>query len=125
MEYLKDQLTQNVIGAAIEVHRHLGPGLLESAYQACLSYERQKQGFKVEREVPLPIIYKALELSQGYRIDLLVENELVIETKTVEELTEVHLAQILTYLKFGKYKRGLLLNFNVKMMVDGIQRVSL
>ena len=121
---MTDQLTQKVIGAAIEVHRHLGPGLLESAYQACLSYELQSQGYKVIREVLIPVTYKDLDLSQGYRIDLLVENELVIETKTVEELTEVHLAQILTYLKFGKYKRGLLLNFNVKMMVDGIQRVS-
>lgn len=122
---MTDNLTQKVKGAAIEVHRHLGPGLLESAYQACLSYELQSQGFKVDREVPMPISYKDLDISQGYRIDLLVENELVIETKTVEELSEVHLAQILTYLKFGRYKRGLLLNFNVKMMVEGIQRVSL
>lgn len=122
---MNDSLTHKVIGAAIEVHRHLGPGLLESAYQKCLEYELMIAGISVLREVFLPLKYKTLELDQAYRIDLLVENELVIETKTVEELNDIHLAQILTYLKFGKFKRGLLINFREKLLVDGIQRVSL
>ncbi|MEB2778425.1 GxxExxY protein [Algoriphagus sp. D3-2-R+10] len=122
---MNDPLTQKVIGAAIEVHRHLGPGLLESAYQKCLEYELVNLGFSVIRELILPITYKELNISQAYRIDLLVENELVIETKTTEKLNEIHLAQILTYLKFGNYNRGLLINFREKLLVNGIRRVSL
>ena len=115
-------LSYKVIGLAIEVHRQLGPGLLESAYQACLLYELQKAGLKVEREIPLPIHYKEIKLEQGYRIDLLVENKLVIELKTVEEFTSVHHAQILTYLKLGKYPLGLLINFNSKILKNNIKR---
>lgn len=122
---IEDHLTKQVIGAAIEVHRHLGPGLLESSYQKCLEYELVKRGLSVRREVPVSINYKELLVEYGYRIDLLVNDELVIETKTVDELNDIHLAQILTYLKFGFFKRGLLLNFKVLKMVDGIQRVSL
>jgi GxxExxY protein len=122
---IEDLLTKQVIGAAIEVHRHLGPGLLESSYQKCLQYELEKRGFLVKREVPVSINYKELLVENGYRIDLLVNGELVIETKTVEELNDIHLAQILTYLKFGGFKRGLLLNFKVLKLIDGIQRVSL
>lgn len=118
------QLSTLVIGRAIEVHRALGPGLLESAYQECLFYELQQIGLHVEREKPLPIIYKEIRLEQGYRIDLLVEGELVVEMKTVETLTDVHFAQILTYLRLGHFPLGLLINFNVKMLRDGIKRFS-
>jgi GxxExxY protein len=122
---MEDLLTKQVIGAAIEVHRHLGPGLLESSYQKCLQYEIEQRGLSVRREVPVSVKYKELLVENGYRIDLLVNDELVIETKTVEELNDIHLAQILTYLKFGGFKRGLLLNFKVLKRIDGIQRVSL
>ena len=115
-------LTYKVIGLAIEVHRNLGPGLLESAYQACLIYELKKANLKVEKELPLPIQYKEIKLEQGYRIDLLIENKLVIELKTVEEFTTVHYAQILTYLKLGKYPLGQLINFNSKILKNNIKR---
>lgn len=115
-------LSYKVIGLAIEVHRTLGPGLLESAYQAYLIYELQKAGLKVEKEIPLPINYKQIKLEQGYRIDLLIEDKLVIELKTVEEFTSVHFAQILTYLKLGNYPLGLLINFNSKILKNNIKR---
>lgn len=115
-------LSYKVIGLAIEVHRELGPGLLESAYQTCLFYELQKAGLKVEKEVSLPITYKEIELDHGYRIDLLVEDKLVIELKTVESYTTVHFAQILTYLKLGKYPYGLLINYNSKILRNNIKR---
>lgn len=115
-------LSYKVIGLAIEVHRNLGPALLESAYQACLVYELQKVGLKVEKEVGLPIKYKEIKLDQGYRMDLLIENILVIELKTVEEFTPVHFAQILTYLKLGNYPLGLLINFNSKILKNNIKR---
>jgi GxxExxY protein len=116
-------ISYRVIECAIEVHKALGPGLLESAYQECLRYEINGSGLYVEREKPMPIIYKGVKLEHGYRIDLLVENRLVIETKTVEQLSEVHLAQILTYLKLGNYKFGLLMNFHVALLKDGLKRV--
>ncbi|HSD07416.1 GxxExxY protein [Flavobacterium sp.] len=115
-------LSYKVIGLAIEVHRELGPGLLESAYQQCLYYEIKKAGLKVEKEITLPIIYKDIELDQGYRIDLLVEDKLVIELKTVESYTSVHFAQILTYLKLGNYPFGLLINYNSKILRNNIKR---
>lgn len=115
-------LSYKVIGLAIEVHRQLGPGLLVSAYQACLIYELQKAGLKVEKEIPLPIKYKEISLDQGYRIDLLIEDKLVIELKTVEDFTSVHFAQILTYLKLGKYPLGLLMNYNSKILKNNIKR---
>jgi len=117
-----NELTEKVIGLAIEVHRNLGPGLLESAYQECLLYEIKKLGLKVEKEKPLPIVYKEIKLEQGYRIDLLIEDRLVIEIKTVEFFNDVHTAQILTYLKLGGYSTGLLINFNTKMLKNGIKR---
>ncbi len=120
-----DKLTEQVIGLAIEVHRHLGPGLLESAYQECLYYELQKANLKVERELKLPIKYKEIKLDHGYRIDLLIENQLVIELKTVETFTDVHKAQILTYMRLGNYKTGLLINFNTKLLSKGIKRFVL
>jgi len=118
-------LTEKVIGLAIEVHRHLGPGLLESAYKECLFYEMKKSGLTVESEKPFPLVYKEIKLDQGYRIDLLVENKLVIELKTVEAFTDVHFAQILTYMKLGNYSTGLLINFNTKMLKQGIKRFKL
>ena len=117
-----NEITDKVIGLAIEVHRHLGPGLLESAYKECLFYELKKSNIAVELEKPLPIIYKEIRLEQGYRIDLLVENKIFIELKTVENFTNVHFAQILTYMKLGNYSTGLLINFNTKMLKEGIKR---
>jgi GxxExxY protein len=118
-----NELSKTIIGCAIEVHRQLGPGVLESAYQECLFYELEKSGLKVVREVPMPIVYKEIKLEHGYRMDLLVEDKIVIELKTVEELTEVHFAQTLTYLRLGNYKLGLVINFNVSRLKDGIKRI--
>jgi GxxExxY protein len=115
-------LSYKIIGLAIEVHKQLGPGLLESAYQECLFYEIKNAGLFVEKEKSLPILYKEIKLDHGYRIDLIVENELVIELKTVETFTEVHFAQIITYLKLGDYPLGLLINFNSKILKNNIKR---
>ena len=120
-----DKLTEQVIGLAIEVHRHLGPGLLESAYQECLYYELCKANLKVEREKKLPISYKEIKLDHGYKIDLLIEDQLVLELKTVETFTDVHKAQILTYMRLGNYNTGLLINFNTKLLSKGIKRFSM
>jgi len=117
-----NKISYTIIGLAIEVHKHLGPGLLESAYQECLYFEIKNEGLIVEKEKSLPIIYKGLKLEQGYRIDLLIENKLVLELKTVENFTSVHYAQILTYLKLGKYPLGLLLNYNSKILRNNIKR---
>jgi len=118
----ENELSNLIIGKAIEIHKVLGPGLLESAYKECLYYELISSGLKVEKEKPLPIVYKEIKLEQGYRIDLLVENKVVIELKTVEAFTDVHMAQVLTYLKFGNFKLGLLLNFNVTLLKNGLKR---
>ena len=120
---IENKLAQKVIGAAIEVHKQLGPGLLEHVYQECLYHELKSIGLRVEKEKPLPVIYKNIKLDHGYRVDLLVENRLVIEVKAVENFTDVHLAQVLTYLKLGDYRLGLLLNFNTVRMTDGIKRI--
>ncbi|GAB3996058.1 GxxExxY protein [Spirosoma daeguense] len=122
--FTEDSLATITIGKAIEVHRALGPGLLESAYQECLFYELQQAGLSVEREKPMPIVYKDVRLEHGYRLDLLVENKLVIELKTVDSLNDLHMAQLLTYLKFGNYRLGLLINFRVKMLRDGLKRFT-
>ena len=119
----ENELSKIIIGCAIAVHKQLGPGLLESAYQECLYYELKIHGLKVVKEKPMPIIYKEVKLNHGYRIDLLVENKVVIEIKTVETFNEVHTAQVLTYLKLGNYKLGLLLNFYVPMLKNGIKRI--
>ena len=121
----ENKLSNIILGCAIEVHKQLGPGLLESAYQECLLYELKKAGLSVLKEKALPIIYKDIKLDHGYRIDLLVENKVVIEIKTVEAFSDVHLAQVLTYLKLGNYKLGLLLNFHVTTLKNGIRRVIL
>ena len=118
----ENEISKIIIGKAIEVHKALGPGLLESAYQECLYYELVESGLKVEKEKPMPIIYKEVKLDHGYRIDLLVEDKVVVETKTVDAILDVHEAQVLTYLKLGDYKLGLLLNFNVPLLKNGIRR---
>lgn len=117
-----NDLTGTIIGKAIEVHCQLGPGLLESSYKDCLCYELRVAGLDVKKELPVPLIYKEIQLDHGYRIDLLVENEIVVELKTVDAFNEVHFAQILTYMKLGNYKCGLLINFNVKSLHQGIRR---
>jgi len=119
----ENELSNQVIGFAIEVHKALGPGLLESAYKECLFYKLVKSGLYVEKEKPMPVIFEEVKLDVGYRLDLLVENKLVIELKSVEALNEIHLAQTLTYLKLGSYKLGLLINFNVVKLKDGMKRV--
>ena len=118
-------LTERVIGAAIEVHRHLGPGLLESAYEQCLAYELGQLGLLVQRQVTLPVVYKGIELTQAYRIDILVENKIVVEAKAVEALTDTHCAQVLSYLKFSHCHVGLLINFNEKLLKNGIRRLAM
>ena len=117
-----DAITYKIIGLAIEVHKQLGPDLLESAYQECLYYEIANSGLLVEKEKVLPIVYKDIKLDHGYRIDLLIENTIVIELKTVEAFTDVHFAQILTYLKLGSYPLGLLINFDSKILKNNIKR---
>ena len=117
-----NKLTEIIIGCAIEVHRILGPGLLESAYEECLMFELEKVGLFVERQKPIPVIYKDIYLECGYRIDLLVENAVVIELKTTELFHPVQEAQILTYMKFSNKKLGLLINFNVSLLKNGIKR---
>ena len=115
-------LTKEIIGAAIEVHRHLGPGLLESAYLQCLSRELFLKEIPFKREWPLPLEYKGVRLSCSYRLDLLVSDAVVVEIKSVEALTAIHDAQLLTYLKVGGWKVGLLINFNVELLTTGIHR---
>jgi GxxExxY protein len=119
----ENELSNHVIRSAIEVHAALGPGLLESAYKECLYYEIARTGLTVEKEKPMPLVYEEVKLECGYRIDLLIERKLVIEIKSVEALNDIHLAQTLTYMKLGNYKLGLLLNFNVARLKDGIKRV--
>lgn len=119
----ENSISNEVIGLAIEVHKALGPGLLESAYKECLYYKISKSGLWVEKEKPIPLVFEEVKLECGYRIDLLVERKLVIEIKSVEALNDIHLAQTLTYLKLGNYKLGLLINFNVVLLKTGIKRV--
>jgi GxxExxY protein len=120
---LENDISEKIIGCAVEVHKSLGPGLLESAYLECLYYELQKAGLQVEKQKPLPLIYKEVKLDVGYRIDLFVEGKVIIELKSVEALNEIHIAQVLTYLKLSDCKLGLLMNFNVLRVVDGIKRL--
>lgn len=118
-------LSQVILKQAFDVHSALGPGLLESAYKECLAYRLIKNGLWVEKEKPIPLIFEEIRLDQGYRLDLLVENKIVVELKSVESLNDLHTAQVLTYLKLGGYKLGLLLNFNVKSLKEGIKRLIL
>ncbi len=119
----ENEVSEIIIGAAINVHKNLGPGLLESAYEECLYYELNKNSLKVEKQKPMPLIYDDVKLDVGYRLDIMVENKVVIEIKSVEALNDVHLAQVLTYLKLSNCKLGLLINFNVSKLVNGIRRV--
>jgi GxxExxY protein len=123
--YFEENLTKEIIGAAIEVHRQLGPGLLESAYEACLCYELRLQGIPFECQIPLPIGYKNVRLECGYRIDICVKDSVVLELKSVDEISDLHRAQLLTYLKLSGKKIGLILNFNVPVLKDGIVRMVL
>ena len=116
-------LTSAIIGAAIEVHRNLGPGLLESAYESCLLWELRQQGLKVEPQVPVPIRYKGLQLDAGYRIDILVQDKVIVELKATDKIQPIHTAQVLTYLKMTDVKVALILNFNVELMRSGIKRI--
>lgn len=118
-----NELTEKTIGCAIGVHRQLGPGLLESTYEACLLYELRNTGLEVRTQIGLPLIYKEIKMEVGYRMDFLIENSLIVEIKSVEALTDVHIAQVLTYLKLSKSKIGLLINFNVLRLKDGIKRL--
>ena len=121
----RDPLTERVIGCAIEVHRHLGPGLLESAYEECLCWELSHAEIAFERQVPLPVRYKGVLLDAGYRVDVIVGRELIIELKTVDALAPLHQAQLLTYMKLSGLRKGLLLNFNVTALRNGIKRTVL
>jgi len=118
-----EKLSSDIIKCALEVHSVLGPGLLENAYKECLYYKLTKAGIFVEKEKPMPLAFEGIELDCGYRIDLLVENEIVLELKSVKKIEDIHLAQILTYMKLGKFKTGLIINFNTQLLKDGIKRV--
>ena len=119
------QLTEQIIGAAIEVHKHLGPGLLESAYLLCMARELDIRNIKFEKELPLPIEYKGVKLGSGYRLDLFVEEKVIVELKSVDAIEDVHKAQLMTYLKLTGCKVGLLINFNVSLLKNGIERLVL
>ncbi|MEA3428452.1 MAG: GxxExxY protein [Thermodesulfobacteriota bacterium] len=118
-----NDITEKIIGAAMAVHRELGSGLLESAYEACLAYEIAKSGLSVERQKELPVKYRNVKLDCGYRIDLLIEDKVIIEIKAIDKLAPIHTAQLLSYLKLSGCKVGLLINFNVKVLKDGIRRL--
>ena len=118
-----NNLTRSIIGSAIEVHKELGPGLLESTYEACLFYELNQKGYFVEKQKILPVKYKEIELEVGYRIDLLVENQVLVELKSVREILPIHSAQLLSYLKISNLQIGLLFNFNETKLVDGVRRI--
>jgi len=120
----ENEISYHIIGSALKVHSELGPGLLESAYQECLYYLLTKDGLQVVKQKPLPLFFQEIKLECGYRIDLLVENRVIIEIKSVEAMNDLHLAQILTYLKLGNYNLGLLINFNVVKLKSGIRRVA-
>jgi len=118
-----NDITKKIIGAAIRVHRELGPGLLESTYEACLAYELAQDGLRFERQKALPVTYRDVKLECGYRIDLLVEGKVIVELKAVDRIEEIHKAQVLSYLKLSGCKVGLLINFNVEVLVQGVHRL--
>ena len=119
----ENEISKIVFESALKVHKNLGPGLLESAYEECLFYELKKSNLIVEKQKALPLIYEEVKLDVGYRIDIIVENKFIIEVKSVESLNEVHLTQVLTYLRLSNCKLGLLINFNVKLLKDGVRRI--
>ena len=120
----ENELSKIVVNCAYKVHKSLGPGLLESVYEECLFYELNKTGLKIEKQKALPLIYEEVKLEIGYRIDLIIENKLIVEIKSVETLNDVHFAQLLTYLKLTNSKLGLLINFNVALIKNGIKRIA-
>ncbi|MDP8235891.1 MAG: GxxExxY protein [Candidatus Erginobacter occultus] len=122
---MPDSLTREIIGAAIEVHKHLGPGLLESIYEECLCHELELRGILFERQKPIEISYKDLRAAFDFRIDLIVDNSVVVELKAVKELHPIYEAQLLTYMKLSGYKKGLIINFNVPLLKDGLKRMVL
>ena len=122
-EMRENEISKLIIGAAIEVHRELGPGLLESSYEICLAYELMQLGLNVQTQVALPVVYKEVKLNAGYRIDILVENKVIVEIKAVDALADIHTAQLLTYLKLRSLKLGLLINFNGVRVIDGVKRI--
>jgi GxxExxY protein len=119
----REQIIKTILDSSFQVHTELGPGLLESSYEACLAHELMSKGLNVQVQKPLPLVYQQVKLEIGYRIDVIVENEIIVEIKSVEALNDLHLAQILTYLKLSNKKIGLLINFNVKSLKEGIQRI--
>ena len=120
-----DRVATEIVDAAYRVHSELGPGLLESAYEACLEHELTKRGLKVRSQVSLPVVYDSIEIDAGYRLDLLVEDSVIVELKSVDTLMQIHVAQVLTYLKLGGFKLGFLMNFNVTRIKDGMKRIVL
>ncbi|MES2765093.1 MAG: GxxExxY protein [Bacteroidota bacterium] len=120
----ENEISNIVIGCAMKVHTALGVGLLESAYEECLFYELQKNSLKVEKQKPLPLVYESVKLDCGYRVDLFVENKVIVELKTVETLSRLHAAQVLTYLRLSNCRLGLLINFHVEHLKDGIKRIA-
>lgn len=119
----ENSITKAVLRAAFTVHTQLGPGLLESAYEACLAHEIALLGFVVERQVPMPLIYKEIKMETGYRLDLLIQKKIIVEVKAIEAFTDVHIAQMITYLKLSNCKIGLLINFHVSSLKNGIKRI--
>ena len=121
----EEEIFKKILDCSFKVHTELGPGLLESAYEEWLTYELKKFGLMVEKQKPLPLVYEGIKLDAGYRVDLLIENKIIVEIKSVDALADIHMAQILTYLKLSGCRLGLLINFNVKHLKDGIKRVIL
>jgi GxxExxY protein len=119
-----NDLSHDLIGAAIEVHRELGPGLLESAYEGAYAHELTLRGIAHVRQIPMPVLYKGVQIETGYRLDVVADSRVVVELKAVEQLLPIHSAQLLTYLRLGNYALGLLINFNVRKLTDGLERVS-
>lgn len=120
----ENEISKNVFDAALKVHRSLGPGLLESAYEECLYYELKRAGLVVVKQKPLPLFYEEVKMDIGYRVDIMIENKVVVELKSVDALNDVHLAQVLTYLKLSGCKLGMLINFNVALIKNGIKRIA-
>ena len=123
MSTLENKISSKIIGASITIHKELGPGLLESSYETCLAYELKEMGLHVKQQQALPVVYKNVKLNAGYRIDLLIENKVIVEVKSVEALVDIHTAQLLTYLKLKDIKLGLLINFNEVLLKNGIKRI--
>ncbi len=119
----ENQISKVIFDCALKVHKALGPGLLESAYEECLYFELKKTGLLIEKQKPLPLIYEDVKMEIGYRVDIIIENKVIIELKAVEAINDVHIAQILTYLKLSNCKLGMLINFNVSLIKNGIKRI--